>query len=98
MTTIKDILVQGDNERKRGGWITKTQEYKLEINPTKLIKGQGLAKILSDSNYQALGINLITEDGSPKDEQIIIKKVEQNIYSNMRDHLGIRTLFITSYS
>ena len=33
------------------------QEYDLDIRPTKLIKGQGSAKILSESNYQALCIN-----------------------------------------
>ena len=48
---IKDILIQGDSEGKRGKWIAKIQEYELEICPTKLIKGQGLAKILSESNY-----------------------------------------------
>ena len=57
-TAIKDILIQGDSEGKRGKWIAKIQEYDLDIHPTKLIKGQGLAKILSESNYQALGINL----------------------------------------
>ena len=36
----------------------KIQEYDLDIRPTKLIKGQGLAKMLSESNHQALGINL----------------------------------------
>jgi len=30
-TTIKDILVQGDNNRKRGRWIVKIQEYELDI-------------------------------------------------------------------
>ena len=28
----------------------------MEINPTKLIKGQGLAKLLIESNYEALEI------------------------------------------
>ena len=55
---MKDILIQGDNEGKRGKWIAKIQEYELDIHPTKLIKGQGLAKILSESNCQALGIKL----------------------------------------
>ena len=50
MTVVKDILVQGNSEGKRGKWIAKIQEYELEIKPTKLIKGQGLEKILSQSN------------------------------------------------
>ena len=75
-TAVKDILVQGDNKGKRGIWIAKIQEYELEINPTKLIKGLGLAKILSESNYQALGVSLITEEYKPKDHQSRIKTTE----------------------
>ena len=55
---VKEILVQGDSEGRRGRWIAKIQEYDLDIRPTKLIKGQGFAKMLSESNHQALGINL----------------------------------------
>lgn len=78
---VKDILVQGENEGKRGRWIAKIQKYELEIKHTKLIKGQGLAKILSESNFQALGIRLIIEEGSSEDEHNKIKTVEQKIYS-----------------
>ena len=65
---VKDILIQGDSEGKRGNWIAKRQEYELDICPTKLIKGQGLAKILSKSKYQALGINfsIIASEESEK--------------------------------
>jgi len=73
---VKDILVQGDSEGKRGRWIAKIHEYELEIKPTNVIKGHGLAKILSESNCQALRISLITEEGSPKDEHRRIKMVE----------------------
>ena len=44
----------------------------LEIRPTKLIKGQGLAKILSESNYQALGTNfsiIASEESEEKEER-----------------------------
>lgn len=37
-------------------------EYDLEIKPTKLIKGQGLAKMMAQSNYDVLDINLL-DDG-----------------------------------
>ena len=37
-------------------------EYDLEIKPTKLIKGQGLAKLMAQSNYDALDINLLDVD------------------------------------
>ena len=39
---VKDILSQ-DPDGKRGKWIVVILEYDLEIKPTKLIKGQGLA-------------------------------------------------------
>lgn len=59
---MKDILMQGDSEGKRGKYIIKIQEYDLEINPTKFIKGQRLSKMMFESNFQALGINLLLEE------------------------------------
>jgi hypothetical protein len=44
---MKEILNHLDIDGKRGKWIAKIQEYDLEIKPTKLIKGQDLAKILA---------------------------------------------------
>jgi len=44
---IKDILTQADPDGKRGKWIAKLLEYDIEIKPTKLVKGQGLAKLLT---------------------------------------------------
>jgi hypothetical protein len=54
--TIKDILTQPDSEGKRGKWIAKIQEYDVEIKPTKLVKGQGLAKLLVESNCKSFGL------------------------------------------
>jgi hypothetical protein len=56
---VKDILTQSDPEGRRGKWIIFFLEYDLEINPTKLIKGQGIAKLMTQSNYDVLGINFI---------------------------------------
>jgi hypothetical protein len=44
---VKDILTQPNPEGKRGKWIFLLLEYDLEIKPTKLIKGQGLAKLMA---------------------------------------------------
>ena len=43
----------------------------MDIKPTKLIKGQVLAKIFSEANCQALGINLLIdkEGGSIREEE-----------------------------
>jgi hypothetical protein len=54
-SVVKEILVHPDSEGKRGIWITKILEYDLVIKPTKMIKGKGLAKLLAESNYKALG-------------------------------------------
>ena len=54
---VKNILVQPDIDRKRGRWLAKIQEFDLEVKSIKLVKGQGLAKLLAESNFQALGIN-----------------------------------------
>jgi hypothetical protein len=54
---IKDILVHPDSDGRRGRWLDKIQEFDLEVKLTKLGKGQGLAKLLVESNFRALGIN-----------------------------------------
>ena len=46
-SAVNDILSQQDCLGIRGKWISKIQEYDLEIKPTKLIKGQGLAKMMT---------------------------------------------------
>jgi hypothetical protein len=58
---VKDILVQPDSDGKRVRWLAKIQEFDLKIKPTKLIKGQGLAKLLAESNLRALDINCLQE-------------------------------------
>jgi len=56
-SAIKDILTHLDNEGRRGKWIPKLQEYDLEIKPAKLVKGQGLEKLMAKSNCKSLNIN-----------------------------------------
>jgi hypothetical protein len=61
LASVKDILIQPDIDGRRGKWISKILEFDLEIKPTKLIKGKGLAKLLDESNCKALGISFINE-------------------------------------
>jgi hypothetical protein len=56
---MKDILIQPDIDGRRSKWIAKILEFDLEIKPTKLVKGQGLAKLLAESNCRDLGVNFI---------------------------------------
>ena len=61
---VKDILSQKDCLGVRGTWVFKIQEYDLEIKPTKLIKGQGLARMLTQKNEEA--IEMIAENDIPQ--------------------------------
>ena len=56
-TTIKDILTQAEHDGRRSKWIATLLEYDIVIRPTKLVKGQGLAKLMAHSNCEALGVN-----------------------------------------
>jgi hypothetical protein len=44
---VKDVLTQPDPKGRRRKWIAVMLEYDLEIKPTNLIKGQGLAKLMA---------------------------------------------------
>jgi len=59
LAVVKEILIQPGIDGRRSLWIAKILEFYLEINPTKLIKGQGLAKLLAESNCKDLGVNFV---------------------------------------
>ena len=87
---VKDILTQPDSEGKRGKWIAKIMEYDVEIRPTKLVKGQGLEKLLADSNCEALGLHLMVEQSVQEElqikqekEQIMDKYEESEWYADL---------------
>ena len=44
---IKDILTQAEPDGRRAKWISTLLEYYIEIRPTKLVKGQGLAQLMA---------------------------------------------------
>jgi hypothetical protein len=58
-SSVKDILIHLDLDERRSKSIAKILEFDLEINPTKLVKGQGLAKMLAESNCKYLEVNFI---------------------------------------
>jgi hypothetical protein len=57
--SVKEILVQPDIDGKKSKWIAKILEFDLEIKPTKLVKGKGLARLLAESNCKPLGVNFM---------------------------------------
>jgi hypothetical protein len=67
-SSVKDILVQPDSDGKRGQWLAKIQEFNFEVKLTKLIKVQGLARLLAETNLKALDINCL--QGSDEDTDL----------------------------
>jgi hypothetical protein len=60
-SSVKDVLTQPDIDGKRARWIAKMIEFNSEVKPTKLVKGQGLAKLLTEENHKMLDINFVGE-------------------------------------
>ena len=60
-------------------------EYDVDINPTKLVKGQGLAKLLAESNCQVLHLHLMAEQSVPDSSTRYDK---EQIYNNYLDSPG----------
>jgi hypothetical protein len=66
---VKEILTQLDPDGKRDKWISMLLEYDLKIKPEKLIKGQGLAKLMAQTNCEFLGINFIVDLSIDSEEE-----------------------------
>jgi hypothetical protein len=66
-------LIQPDIDGKRSKWIDKIMEFDLEMKPTKLVKGQGLARLLAKSNFKALGINFMNTHSQNQKTKIVDK-------------------------
>ena len=52
---MRNLLIQRDVGEKRENWVTTLQEYDIEIELAKILKGQGFCRILAEaSNLPAL--------------------------------------------
>eukprot|EP00253_Pinus_taeda_P036277 PITA_36277 len=80
---VKDILTQEGLEGRRGKWIASILEYDTEIKPTKLIKGQGLAKLIAETNFQALNINQLDDEEELATPQISDTFTQSPWYSDI---------------
>lgn len=50
---VKSILTQQDvGMNNRASWVSKIQEFNLDIKPTKLVRGQGLCKFIVESKNE----------------------------------------------
>jgi hypothetical protein len=88
---VKDILIQHDIDRKRSKWIAKILEFDLEIKPTKIVKGQGLAKLLAESNYKYLGVNFINTFSENQQVEASNKNPQDN--PHWQNVPGTKTLY-----
>lgn len=50
---VKDVFVQTKVTRRRCRWINRIQEFDIQIQITKLVRGQGLAKLMAELNFEA---------------------------------------------
>jgi hypothetical protein len=49
---VRNLLVQKELGEKRANWVTSLQEYDLEITPAQIVRGQGLCKLVVDSETE----------------------------------------------
>ena len=84
---IKDILTQAEPDGRRDKWIATLLEYDIEIKPTKLVKGKGLAKLMAQSNCESLGVNFFescTENvAQAKERQVHLDFIASSLYKDI---------------
>jgi hypothetical protein len=79
---VKDVLSQQDCMSTQGKWVSKIQEYDLEIKPTKIIKGHSLAQMLTERNQEAIQM------GESEQINVVVSELEHNEwYSNISHYL-----------
>ena len=69
---VKSILTQPNLEGKRAKWIAVLLGYDIEIKPKKLIKGQGLDKMMTDSHCDSLQLNFLDSQSNQLDTEVIV--------------------------
>ena len=50
---VKDIFSQQEIFGRRCRWINRIQEFNINIHITKLVRGQGLTKLMTEDNLEA---------------------------------------------
>jgi len=62
-------------------------EYDMEIKPTKLVKGEGLEKLMEESNCDVVGLNFISyfmgNEGTKIKEQVKTKFLSSSWYKDI---------------
>ena len=79
---IKDVLTQPDVDGRREEWIVKMIEFNIELKPTKLVRGQGLARLLAEENCRSLDIDFlctIVENGQTEEREAVESQRKQSV-------------------
>lgn len=83
---IKYVLTQPNADGRRAKWIAKLIEFNIELKPTKLVRGQGLAKLLAEENCRSLDIDFlctIAENGQTEEEGATEPEKNQTLAENL---------------
>jgi len=83
--SVKDVLTQLDVDGRRAKWIAKLIEFNIELKPTKLIKGQGLAQLMAEENCKMLDINCMgtSSDVGQTGEATVEQGQNQRLVENL---------------
>jgi hypothetical protein len=77
-SSVKDVLTQPDIDGKKDKWIAKLIKFDIEVKPTKLVKVQGLTKLLMEENCDLLDINFIGESSASLQTEVAVKGQHNN--------------------
>ena len=87
--TMKDVLTQPDIDGKRAKRISKIIEFDIEVNPTKLVKGLGLAKLMAKENCELMGINFTCVNSANLQTEVATEVIQdQNGIQQVPDNLS----------
>ena len=85
-TAIKDVLTKPEADGRRAKWIIKLIEFNIELKPTKLVRGQGLARLLAEENCRTLDMHFmgtIVENGQAEEEEAVEPERKQLVAENL---------------
>ena len=87
-SVVRNLLVQKELGEKWANWMTSLQEYNLKINPTQIVRGQGLCKLVVDSvEGQEIQINISTVNHHNRKQISCTKIVSNSWYDDIKFYL-----------
>eukprot|EP00253_Pinus_taeda_P020102 PITA_20102 len=92
-SSMKDVLMQPNADGRRAKWIAKLIEFNIELKPTKLFRGQGLARLMVEENCRMLDMNLISTNSD--DGQIEGETVEPGKNQSLAENLAFCEWYFT---